>query len=126
MINVKDAEDHFRADEYVNAAAERRPVIYISPNDIYSTHSIISDNLDIIVRISLFSLSDCRLARWTDELVCRLPRSSIPSEKRFWNSEEPPETVPVPNCLERGPKRSPSLSIRGSFLKKVRHSEPYL
>ncbi|GAA5951462.1 hypothetical protein JCM3765_005942 [Sporobolomyces pararoseus] len=48
VINVKDAEDHFRADEYVNAAAERRPVIYISPNDIYSTHSIISDNLDVI------------------------------------------------------------------------------
>ncbi|GAA6016992.1 hypothetical protein JCM11491_006122 [Sporobolomyces phaffii] len=48
VINVKDAEEHFRADEYVNAAAERRPVIYISPNDIYSTHSIISDNLDVI------------------------------------------------------------------------------
>ncbi|GAA5901502.1 Iqg1p [Sporobolomyces salmoneus] len=48
VINVKDAEDHFRADDYVNAAAERRPVIYISPNDIYSTHSIISDNLDVI------------------------------------------------------------------------------
>ncbi|GAA5926398.1 Iqg1p [Sporobolomyces koalae] len=48
VINVKDAEDHFRADEYVNAAAERRPVIYISPNDIYSTHSIISDNIDVI------------------------------------------------------------------------------
>ncbi|GAA5820379.1 hypothetical protein JCM10212_002727 [Sporobolomyces blumeae] len=48
VINVKDAEDHFRSDEYVNAAAERRPVIYISPNDIYATHSIISDNLDVM------------------------------------------------------------------------------
>jgi len=59
VINVKDAEDHFRADDYVNAAAERRPVIYISPNDIYSTHSIISDNLDVIVRYlsSVFSVS---------------------------------------------------------------------
>ncbi|GAA5964914.1 hypothetical protein JCM21900_000018 [Sporobolomyces salmonicolor] len=48
VINVEDAETHFRADEYVDAAAARRPVIYISPNDIYATHSIIADNLAVI------------------------------------------------------------------------------
>ncbi|KAL8293711.1 hypothetical protein RQP46_000412 [Phenoliferia psychrophenolica] len=48
VIHVQDAEDYFRADEYLDATAARRPVIYISPNDIYSTHSIISDNLDLV------------------------------------------------------------------------------
>ncbi|GAA5904612.1 hypothetical protein JCM5296_005248 [Sporobolomyces johnsonii] len=48
VVNVEDAETHFRADEYVDAAAARRPVIYISPNDIYATHSIIADNLEVI------------------------------------------------------------------------------
>ncbi|BGP20177.1 iqgap-related protein [Rhodosporidiobolus nylandii] len=48
VINVQDAETHFHADEYVDAAAARRPVIYISPNDMYSTHTIIAENLDVI------------------------------------------------------------------------------
>ncbi|KAK4704775.1 Ras GTPase-activating-like protein IQGAP2/3, partial [Phenoliferia sp. Uapishka_3] len=48
VIDVQDAEVFFRADEYLDATAARRPVIYISPNDIYATHSIISDNLDLI------------------------------------------------------------------------------
>ncbi|GAA5865578.1 hypothetical protein JCM8547_007655 [Rhodosporidiobolus lusitaniae] len=48
VINVEDAETHFRADEYVDAAAARRPVIYISPNDIYSTHSVFAENIDVI------------------------------------------------------------------------------
>lgn len=50
VIHVEDAETHFRADEYVDAAASRRPVIYISPNDIYATHSILVETLDVIVR----------------------------------------------------------------------------
>lgn len=50
MINVPDAEVHFHADEYLDATSARRPVIYISPNDIYATHSVIADNLDLIVR----------------------------------------------------------------------------
>ncbi|GAA5905227.1 hypothetical protein JCM6882_003721 [Rhodosporidiobolus microsporus] len=48
LIHVEDAETHFRADEYTDAAASRQPVIYISPNDIYSTHSVLASNLAII------------------------------------------------------------------------------
>ncbi|GAA6039162.1 hypothetical protein JCM8097_000443 [Rhodosporidiobolus ruineniae] len=48
VINVEDAETHFRADEYVDAAAARRPVIYISPNDIYSTHSVLAEHIEVI------------------------------------------------------------------------------
>ncbi|GAA5820880.1 hypothetical protein JCM11251_001859 [Rhodosporidiobolus azoricus] len=48
LIHVEDAETHFRADEYTDAAASRQPVIYISPNDIYSTHSVLAQNLSII------------------------------------------------------------------------------
>lgn len=48
VINVENAETHFRADEYIDAAAARRPVIYISPNDIYSTHSVLAEHIDVI------------------------------------------------------------------------------
>ncbi|GEM11050.1 ras GTPase-activating protein [Rhodotorula toruloides] len=48
LIHIEDAETFFRADEYVDAAASRRPVIYISPNDIYATHSILVETLDVI------------------------------------------------------------------------------
>ncbi|BGP03561.1 iqgap-related protein [Rhodotorula toruloides] len=48
LIHIEDAETYFRADEYVDAAASRRPVIYISPNDIYATHSILVETLDVI------------------------------------------------------------------------------
>ncbi|SGY18090.1 BQ5605_C015g07977 [Microbotryum silenes-dioicae] len=48
VINVEDAELHFHSDAYVDAVAAHRPVIYISPNDIYSTHGIIAENLDVV------------------------------------------------------------------------------
>ncbi|KAM0752532.1 hypothetical protein T439DRAFT_287203 [Meredithblackwellia eburnea MCA 4105] len=48
VIDVADAEVHFHADEYLDATSTRRPVIYISPNDIYSTHSVISANIDLV------------------------------------------------------------------------------
>jgi Ras GTPase-activating-like protein IQGAP2/3 len=70
VIHVEDAEVHFRADEYIDAAAARRPVIYISPNDIYSTHNVIADNIEVIVRRSPFlSL----LAAFTDRLHQQAP-----------------------------------------------------
>ncbi|SCV68238.1 BQ2448_359 [Microbotryum intermedium] len=48
VIHVEDAEVHFHSDAYVDAVATHRPIIYISPNDIYSTHSIIAENLDVV------------------------------------------------------------------------------
>jgi Ras GTPase-activating-like protein IQGAP2/3 len=49
VIDVSDAEIHFHADEYIDAAAARRPVIYISPTDIYAMHGIITANMDSVV-----------------------------------------------------------------------------
>lgn len=53
VIHVADAEAHFRADEWLDAKSSRQPVIYISPNDIYTLHSAIVDCLDVVVRVSL-------------------------------------------------------------------------
>ncbi|GAA5998808.1 Iqg1p [Rhodotorula paludigena] len=48
VLHVEDPETYFRADQYVDAAASRQPVIYISPNDIYAMHSIIAETIDLI------------------------------------------------------------------------------
>ncbi|KAM0790472.1 hypothetical protein ACM66B_003348 [Microbotryomycetes sp. NB124-2] len=50
VIVVEDAEQHFRADEWIDAKSSHQPVVYISPNDIYSTHSLIAEHLDIVAR----------------------------------------------------------------------------
>lgn len=55
MIQVPDAEIHFRANEYIDATSAQQASIWISPNDIYSAHSLLAENLDIIVRRSLLS-----------------------------------------------------------------------
>ncbi|GAA6013146.1 hypothetical protein JCM10207_006185 [Rhodosporidiobolus poonsookiae] len=48
VIMVEDAETHFHTDNYADAAASSRPTIYISPNDIYSIHSVLNEHLDIV------------------------------------------------------------------------------
>ena len=50
---MPDAEVHFRADEWLDAKASRQPVVYISPNDIYSLHSAIVESLDVVVSPAL-------------------------------------------------------------------------
>ncbi|KNZ49288.1 hypothetical protein VP01_510g25 [Puccinia sorghi] len=48
LIDVEDAEIHFAVDEYLDHTVSTKPVIYISPNEIYLTHSLIMQDLDLI------------------------------------------------------------------------------
>ncbi|GAA5946128.1 hypothetical protein JCM3775_004155 [Rhodotorula graminis] len=48
VIHVDDAETHFHADEFSEAAAVRRPKINITPNEIYALHSILAEHLDTV------------------------------------------------------------------------------
>ncbi|KAH9824851.1 hypothetical protein DFH28DRAFT_1077365 [Melampsora americana] len=48
MIDVEDAEAHFAVDEYLDHTVSTKPTIYISPNEIYSMHSLILGDLDRI------------------------------------------------------------------------------
>ncbi|KAK4049279.1 iqgap- protein [Microbotryomycetes sp. JL201] len=50
VIAIEDAEHHFRADEWIDAKSSHQPVVYISPNDIYSTHNLIAEHLDVVAR----------------------------------------------------------------------------
>ncbi|GAA96665.1 uncharacterized protein L969DRAFT_90594 [Mixia osmundae IAM 14324] len=58
IIDVPDAETHFQADQYLDYTVARRPVIYISPNEIYSMHSIILQHLEIIAPSKVDALRD--------------------------------------------------------------------
>ncbi|MBW0545430.1 hypothetical protein O181_085145, partial [Austropuccinia psidii MF-1] len=48
LIDVEEAEVHFAMDEYLDHTISNKPTIYISPNEIYSTHSLIMKDLDRI------------------------------------------------------------------------------
>ncbi len=46
IIDCPDAELHFGADEFVDHTVQQKPVIYISPNEIYSMHLLLSQQID--------------------------------------------------------------------------------
>ncbi|KAK0546133.1 iqgap- protein [Tilletia horrida] len=46
VIDVQDAEMQFSASEFLDHAANQKPVIYISPNEIYSMHNLVLNQLD--------------------------------------------------------------------------------
>ncbi|CAD6886832.1 unnamed protein product [Tilletia controversa] len=46
VVDVQDAEMQFSASEFLDHAANQRPVIYISPNEIYSMHGLVLGELD--------------------------------------------------------------------------------
>ncbi|CAH7670659.1 hypothetical protein BY996DRAFT_4582906 [Phakopsora pachyrhizi] len=48
LIDVEDAEVHFEVDEYLDHVGSNKPTIYISPNEIYSTHALVQRDLDRI------------------------------------------------------------------------------
>lgn len=52
MIRVDQAEVIFKVDDYSEAAATRRPVINISPNEIYRVQQLIAKNLRAVVSSS--------------------------------------------------------------------------
>ena len=48
VLDVPDAETQFNADEYLDHSLPHKPIIYISPNEIYSMHALVLQNLDSI------------------------------------------------------------------------------
>ncbi|WFC97455.1 iqgap- protein [Malassezia yamatoensis] len=56
-------ELHFGVDEYTDAASAHRPIIYISPNEIYAVHQLLCNNL-----ASLVTSPDDPLAHFLSEL----------------------------------------------------------
>ena len=49
MADVPDAETHYHAHEFLDVTVQPKP-IYISPNEVYSMHSMLTNNLDHLVR----------------------------------------------------------------------------
>lgn len=48
VLDVPDAEIQFNADEYLDHSLPHKPIIYISPNEIYSMHTLILQHLEAI------------------------------------------------------------------------------
>lgn len=89
VIDVPDAEMHFNADEFLDHTIQQRPVIYITPQEIYSMHLLVAQQVDALapnmedpLRLTLSELgpppgtasqelSDARLGEITFELVSR-------------------------------------------------------
>lgn len=51
---------HFEMDEFLDHTQSAKPTIFISPNEIYSTHSLVVKDIDRIVR--RFSLHESGLS----------------------------------------------------------------
>lgn len=49
VAEVPDAESHFHAHEFLDVTVQPKP-IYITPNEVYAMHSLLAQNLDILVR----------------------------------------------------------------------------
>ena len=52
VANVSDAEAQFQAHEFLDVTVQPKP-IYISPNEVYSMHTLLSQHQDHLV-IPLF------------------------------------------------------------------------
>ena len=51
VANVADAEVQFHAHEFLDVTVQPKPV-YISPNEVYTLHSLIAQNMEKLVGIS--------------------------------------------------------------------------
>lgn len=49
VANVPDAETQYHAHEFLDATVQPKP-IYISPNEVYAMHGLLSQHLDDLVR----------------------------------------------------------------------------
>jgi Ras GTPase-activating-like protein IQGAP2/3 len=49
VANVPDAEGQFHAHEFLDATVQPKP-IYISPNEVYAMHALLSEHQDKLVR----------------------------------------------------------------------------
>ena len=50
VANVPEAETEFHAHEFLDATVQARP-IWISPNEVYSTHRFLAQYIDSLVRL---------------------------------------------------------------------------
>ncbi|KDN47975.1 hypothetical protein K437DRAFT_273559 [Tilletiaria anomala UBC 951] len=48
IVDVHDAEMQFAAEEFIDATTQDRPVIYISPNEIYALHLLLGQQMDTV------------------------------------------------------------------------------
>lgn len=67
VADVPDAETHYHAHEFLDVTVQPKP-IYISPNEVYGMHALLSKYLDKLVR-------NCILLRLlaSDLSISRLP-----------------------------------------------------
>lgn len=47
VADVQDAEAQYNANEFLDVAVQPKP-IYISPNEVYSMHSLLSQHLEVL------------------------------------------------------------------------------
>lgn len=50
VANVSDAETQFHAHEFLDVTVQPKPV-YISPNEVYSMHTLLAQNLSSLVLV---------------------------------------------------------------------------
>eukprot|EP01135_Chromosphaera_perkinsii_P009626 Nk52_evm76s1810 gene=Nk52_evmTU76s1810 len=63
VSSVSSAEEHFGIDQYSEVRTLSRPIIYISPKEIYSTHSLLCEHID-----QLSPTKDSKLREILDDL----------------------------------------------------------
>ena len=54
VADVPDAETHYHAHEFLDVTVQPKP-IYISPNEVYGMHTLLSKYQDKLVRLYVFS-----------------------------------------------------------------------
>jgi Ras GTPase-activating-like protein IQGAP2/3 len=57
VANVADAETEYHAHEFIDVTLQPKPV-YISPNEIYAMHGILTQNVEQVVSYELFGGAD--------------------------------------------------------------------
>lgn len=58
VADVPDAETQFHAHEFLDVTVQPKP-IYISPNEVYSMHALLSQHQDYLVRLVSHLLESC-------------------------------------------------------------------
>lgn len=62
VVDVQDAELQFSADEFLDHTVPQKPVIYISPNEIYSMHLLLTQQIDHLVSMTERGAPGCSLS----------------------------------------------------------------
>ncbi len=69
MADVPDAESYFYAHEFLDVTVQPKP-IYITPNEVYTMHSLLLQHLKFLVRyINLLNLTLLTFARLPKTMI---------------------------------------------------------